>query len=140
MSTIIDDILAGNNNPGEGCITFDSSDHIRFENNKPVTGHNYNCHRQFKIEKDIEGGEGYTVTLFNLDGNHPVWHDNVQMAPKRMRIEGVEGNIVEMRGYGVDSLGNAFSDYGISIKIVDKTIEVIQLNLFDRCTSIVYLQ
>ena len=140
MTTFIDDIIAGNNQPREGYVTFNSSDHIRFENNEPVSGHNYNCHRQLKIEKNIRGGEGYTVTIYNLDGVHPLWQDNVQMAPKRMRIESVNGNLVEMRGYGFDDLGTPFSDYGITIKIVDKVIEVIQLNMFDRCTSIVYLQ
>ena len=140
MATFIDDIISGSNQPREGFVTFDSSDHIRFENNVPVSGHNYNCHRQFKIEKNIKGSEGYTVTIFNLDSVHPLWRDNVQMAPKRMRIEAVNGNLVEMRGFGVDTLGSPFSDYGITIKIVNKVIEVIQLNMFDRCTSIVYLQ
>ena len=139
MDSILDDIISGSNQPREGFVLFDSSDHVRFENNVPVTGHNYNCHRQIKIEKNIKGGEGYTVTIFNLDGVHPLWRDNVQMAPKRMRIESVVGNIIEMRGFGEDTFGNSFADYGISIKIEDGAITVVQLNMFDRFTSIVYL-
>ena len=99
---VIDDIIAGNNNPSEGKVIFDSSDHIRFQNGIDVSGHNYGCNRRFEIEKNIEGGEGYTVTMYNLDGNHPLWQNNIQMAPKRMRIVSVNDNIVEMRGYGYD--------------------------------------
>ena len=101
---MIDDIIKGNNNPSEGKAIFDSSDHIRFQNGKDVSGHNYGCNRRFVIEKNIEGGEGYTVTMYNLDGNHPLWQNNIQMAPKRMRIVSVNDNIVELCGYGYEML------------------------------------
>ena len=146
---VIDDIIAGNNNPTEGKITFDSSDHIRFQNEKDVSGHNYGCNRRFVIEKNIEGGEGYTVTMYNLDGNHPLWQNNIQMAPKRMRIVSVNDNVVEMRGYGYDEnalamgvpLSDAsFANYGIVLLIEDTEIKRIQLNMYDRNISIVYLK
>jgi hypothetical protein len=31
-------------------------------------------------------GAGVSVTMYNLDGNHPVWQNNVQMAPKQMKV------------------------------------------------------
>ena len=37
-------LLEGNNQPIEGKIVFDSSDHIRFQNGQDVSGHNYNSH------------------------------------------------------------------------------------------------
>ena len=146
---VIDDILTGNNNPSEGEIIFDSSDHIRFQNGKDVSGHNYGCNRRFVIEKNIEGGEGYTVSMYNLDGNHPLWQNNIQMAPKRMRIVSANDNIVELRGYGYDenalALGAPLSDasfanYGIVLLIEDTEIKRIQLNMYDRNISIVYLK
>lgn len=137
---VIDDIITGNNNPSEGKIIFDSSDHIRFQNGMDVSGHNYGCNRRFVIEKNIEGGEGYTVTLYNLDGNHPLWQNNIQMAPKRMRIVSVNDNIVEMRGYGVDMLGSSFSDYGVVLLIDNRIISRIQLNMYDRNICIVYVK
>ena len=66
-------IIEGDNYPPNGCVSFDTSDHIRFQNGKDVSSHNYGCNRRFVIEKNIEGGEGYTVTLYNLDGNHPLY-------------------------------------------------------------------
>ena len=142
-------LINANNNPPDGFkIIYDSSDHVRFQNGKAVTGHNYGCHRRFVIEKNIEGGEGYTVTMYNLDGIHPVWKDNIQMAPKRMRIVSSNDNIIELRGYGYDEKALAmgipktdasFASYGVVLLIVDDEIKRIQLNMYDRDISIVYL-
>ena len=136
----VDCLIEGDNYPPVGYVSFDSSDHIRFQNGEDVSGHNYGCNRRFMIEKNIEGGEGYTVTMYNLDGFHPTWQNNIQMAPKRMRIISVDGNIVELRGYGVDMLGSSFSDYGVVLLIDNKTISRIQLNMFDRNICIVYVK
>lgn len=133
-------IIEGNNYPPNGYVSFDTSDHIRFHNGKDVSGHNYGCNRRFVIEKNIEGGEGYTVTMYNLDGLHPLWQNNIQMAPKRMRIVSVNDNIVEMRGNGVDMLGSSFSDYGVVLLIDNRVISRIQLNMYDRNICIVYVK
>lgn len=148
MNNIIKNLIVGNNNPPEGIIIFDSSDHIRFQNGQDESGHNYGCNRRLVIEKNIQGDEGYTVTMYNLDGNHPLWQNNVQMAPKRMKIIKVDGNIVELRGYGFDENALAmgapleaasFENYGIAIMIENDAIVRAQLNMFDRNISIVYL-
>lgn len=136
----IDCIIKGDNNPPEGSVTFDSSDHIRFQNGVDVSGHNPNCHRRFVIEKNIEGEEGYTVTMYNLDGIHPLWQNNIQMAPKRMKIVSVDENFIELQGYGFDQLGGSFSDYGVILLIEQSEISRLQLNMFDRDVCIVYLK
>ena len=137
---MIEHLLNGDNCPPEGKVIFESSDHIRFQNGQNVSGHNYGCNRRLVIEKDIQGDEGYTVTMYNLDGIHPLWQNNIQMAPKRMRIVSVEENIVELRGYGFDQLGGNFSDYGIVLQIDNLEISRLQLNLYDRNICIVYLK
>ena len=142
-------LIAGNNYPSIGSVSFDSSDHIRFQSGNDVSGHNFGCNRRFVIEKNIEGGEGYTVTMYNLDGLHPLWKDNIQMAPKRMRIVSTSENIVELRGYGYDenalALGApladaSFDNYGVVLLIENTEIRRIQLNMYDRNISIVYLK
>lgn len=149
MNDLIKDLLEGNNYPVKGSVSFDSSDHIRFQNGVDVSGHNYGCNRRFVIEKNIEGGEGYTVTMYNLDGLHPIWQNNIQMAPKRMKIVSVDANTVELRGYGYDenalALGApiadaSFDSYGIVLLIENAEIRRIQLNMYDRNISIVYLK
>ena len=74
MKTLIDDLLAENNNPGEKELIFNSSDHERFQNGINVSGHNYGCNRRFVINGN---SNGYTVTLYNLDGVHPIWLRNL---------------------------------------------------------------
>ena len=153
-------IIKGDNNPPCGKIVFDSSDHVRFQNGQNVSGHNYNCHRRITIEKNIEGAEGYTVTMYNMDGVHPLWQNNIQMSPKRMKIVNkqeskrmkivnVDRNIVELRGYGYDENALAmgapleaasFENYGIAIMIENDAIVRAQLNMYDRNVSIVYLK
>lgn len=142
-------LLEGNNYPSDGQIVFDSSDHIRFQNGNDVSGHNYGCNRRLVIEKNIQVHEGYTVTIYNLDGIHPLWQNNIQMAPKRMKIANVDRNIVELRGYGYDENALAmgapleaasFENYGVVLMIEDGEIVRAQLNMFDRNISIVYLK
>ena len=140
MDKFLNSLLAGSNNPPEGSVVFDSSDHVRFQNGQNVSGHNYGCNRRLVIEKNIEGGEGYTVTMYNLDGVHPLWQNNIQMAPKRMKVISVNDNIVELRGYGFDRFGGNFADYGVVLLIEDSEIIRLQLNMFDRNTCIVYLK
>lgn len=143
----LSNIIKGDNNPPNGKIVFDSSDHVRFQNGQDVSGHNYNCHRRITIEKNIEGGEGYTVTMYNMDGVHPFWQNNIQMSPKRMKIVNKHENIIEFRGYGYDENALAFgapmeaasfANYGVVIKIENNHIVLAQLNMFDSHVSIVY--
>ena len=142
-------LLEGNNHPTSGQVVFDSSDHIRFQSGIDVSGHNYGCNRRLVIEKNIQGNEGYTVTIYNLDGVHPLWQNNIQMAPKRMKIININGNIVELRGYGYDENALAidvslkaasFENYGVILMIEDDEIIRVQLNMYDRNISIVYLK
>lgn len=145
----LSNIIKGDNNPPNGKIVFDSSDHVRFQNGQDVSGHNYNCHRRITIEKNIEGGEGYTVTMYKMDGVHPFWQNNIQMSPKRMKIVNKHENIIEFRGYGYDENALAFgapmeaasfANYGVVIKIENNHIVLAQLNMFDRHVSIVYFK
>lgn len=137
---LIEALKRGDNNPPEGSLTFDSTDHVRFQNGVDVSGHNVGCHRRITVEKNINGGMGYTVTMYNLDGLHPLWQNNVQMAPKQMRIITVQDNVVQLRGYGSDMIGCSFADYGISLLIENDVIYRVQLDMYDRNISIVYLK
>lgn len=139
-SELLKYLIEGDNNPIDGILNFESSDHVRFENGKAASSHNLGCHRRIEFRKDIEGDIGYTVTVYNLDGVHPLWQNNIQMSPKKMKIVSVYDRIVELRGYGCDLLGNSFEDYGILFLHNGYEIERVQLNMYDRNISIVYLK
>jgi hypothetical protein len=87
--------------------------------------------------------------MYNMDGMHPLWQNNIQMAPKQMKIVNVDGNIVELRGYGYDENAIAmgaplsaasFENYGVVLMIEGNEVVRAQLNMHDRNVSIVYFQ
>lgn len=116
---------------------FKSSDHLRYENGICVSGPHGGAARLVKIEPN-EGN--FIVTTFNLDGVHPLWKDNMQMAPKPMKkITESKGTIV-LRGYGNDFMGNSFADYGLTIEMKNKEIESCTLHMHDRNVDIKYMK
>ncbi|MBN9298151.1 MAG: hypothetical protein J0I41_14145 [Filimonas sp.] len=115
-----------------------SSDHLRFENGKHVSGPHGGARRAVRVEPN-SGGQGVIVTLYNLDGNHPVWQNNIQMAPKQMDVIQQTNNKIVLRGYGHDDMGGSFADYGLTIFHNDGNIEKCVLHMHDRGVDIEYL-
>lgn len=120
-------------------FVFKSSDHLRYENGRHVSGPHGGARRAVKVEPNISGNQGYTVTIFNLDGNHPVWQNNVQMAPKQMKIIEETANKIVLRGYGHDQMGSSFADYGLTIWYQGEEVEKCILHMHDRNVDIEYL-
>ena len=140
MSTFIDDFFQGSNTPQHGMIEFKSTDHIRYANGIDISGHNYNCKRRIRIENNISGNEGYTVTIFNDDGINPLWGSNVQMAPKQMKIIKCHNGVIKLQGFGYNSMGSPFSEYGITIIFRNNEIDSCTLHMLDRNVDIEYLK
>lgn len=120
-------------------FVFKSSDHLRYENGNHVSGPHGGAGRAVKVEPNISGGEGLIVTLYNLDGNHPVWQNNVQMAPKQMKIIKETNDKIVLRGYGHDAMGASFSDYGLTINLKNGELYNCILHMHDRGVDIEYL-
>lgn len=120
-------------------FVFKSSDHLRYENGNHVSGPFGGANRAIKVEPNINGGENYTVTLYNLDGNHPIWQNNIQMAPKQMKIVYESADKVVLRGYGNDASGASFADYGLIIFFENEIVNKCTLHMYDRATYIEYL-
>lgn len=121
-------------------FVFKSQDHLRYENGNHVSGPHGGAGRAVKVEPNINGGEGYTVTLYNLDGNHPVWQNNVQMAPKQMKIIQQAHDRVTLRGFGQDIMGASFADYGLTIHFANEQVSKCILHMHDRNVDIEYLK
>jgi hypothetical protein len=120
-------------------FVFASSDHIRYENGQHVAGPHGGAGRAIKVEPNRNEPGSVLVTMYNLDGNHPVWQNNVQMAPKKMKaIEETTEKLV-LRGYGHDMMGSPFSDYGLTIKKADGKLDKCILHMHDRHVDIEYL-
>lgn len=144
---------SGNEAPSAGVVEFISTDHIRYENGRDVSGHNKGAKRGIRIEPNINGGEGYTLTLHNLDAPGSTWGDNVQMAPKQMRVKWHNDYRLNLVGFGTDSMGASFADYGMTVlfdgdeirydgKTVDfagNKVKEAVLHMHDRGIDIKYL-
>lgn len=116
-------------------FVFHSSDHLRYENGIHTSGPHGGAPRAIKVEANINGNEGYTVTMFNTDGGQA----NIQMAPKQMRLVGLDNQKIQLKGYGNDQFGATFSDYGLTIYHNEGNIEKCILHMYDRNVDIEYL-
>jgi len=117
-------------------FVFHSTDHIRYENGIKVSGPHGGAPRAIKVESNITGGDGLSVTLFNTDGGQAT----VQMAPKQMKIQSADSECIKLVGFGTDQTGASFSDYGLSIFHSDGKITKCILHMFDRDIDIEYLE
>lgn len=118
---------------------FKSPDHIRFESGQHVSGPHNGANRIIKVEPDKYQEKSFTVTIYNPDGKHPVWNNNIQMSPKQMRVIEEYPDKIVLRGWGTDSLGEPFDDYGLTINLKNNQVFNCILHLFDRKVDIKYL-
>jgi hypothetical protein len=133
-------------------ITFISNSHQRYENGVPIHGLQSGCNRAIKIEENVTGcegynirsGEGYIVTVLNLDGNHPMWGNNVQMTPKPMKMISQTDAQTVLRGYKCEVMSpfgwvdfNG-ADYGLTIFHKYGEIDKCTLHMHDRNIDIEY--
>ncbi len=110
---------------------------MRYENEIHVAGpHPGGAPRAIKVEPNIEGDIGYTVTLFSLDGGTA----RVQAAPKQMKLESINNSEIKLVGFGYDQMGSPFSDYGLTICHEGGNITKCKLHMFDRNVDIEYLK
>jgi len=131
-----------------------SPDHLRYENGKHISGPHGGAGRAVKVEPnvngcegyDIKSGDGYIVTVFNLDDNHPLWQNNVQMTPKPMRIISQSSDKIILRGYPTRAMSpfgwidfNG-ADYGLTINFKNGQLENCILHMHDRNVDIEYLK
>ena len=133
-------------------ISFISKYHQRYESSIPIK-EIQKSNRTIKIEENINGckgynlvkGDGYIVTIFNSDENHPLFN-NIQMSPKPMRIISKTNDKIILRGYNVEAMSPFGwvdfdgSDYGLTINLKSGQIENCILHMHDRNIDIVYLQ
>lgn len=119
---------------------FKSSDHIRYENGVQVSGPHGGAGRVVKVESNLNGGNGYSVTMYNLEGDHPFWQNNVQLSPKQMEVIESSDEKIVLRGFGQDLMEGSFSDFGLSILLENGNVEKCILHMHDRNINIEYLK
>ena len=89
---------------------------------------------EVKVEPNISGNEGCTVTMFNTDGQRVV-----QMAPKQMKVIQQSADKIILRGYGHDMMGSSFADYGLTIHYNNGQVTKCILHMHERNVDIEYM-
>jgi tetratricopeptide (TPR) repeat protein len=115
---------------------FLSDDHDRIESGSIKKANNKGAWRGIRIR--TSDNKTFYVSMYNMNGNHPVWGDNIQMAEKCMKLIQETEERLSFRGFGKDSMGASFSDYGISLHKSGKMVNEVTLHLHDRNVDIVY--
>ncbi len=124
-------------------IYFKSSRHTRF-NPGDNSGILYeNCNRAVEIKPDTDFENSYFVTIYNLDSVHPQWGDNIQVAPKRMKVIESSDKHFTLCGYGDDPMlagrpQQIQSYYGIRVILNGNNITCISLYYHDRNVRLDY--
>lgn len=115
---------------------FLSDDHTRIENGRPTTANNKGAWRGIRVK--TSDNKTFYVTMYNMNENHPVWGDNIQMAEKRMKLIEENNNQIILRGFGTDAMGASFDDYGLTLHKSNGVINKVTLHMHDRNINIVY--
>ncbi len=115
---------------------FLSDDHTRIQNGQATNANNKGAWRGIRIK--TSDNETFYVTMYNMNGNHPVWGDNIQMAEKQMKMLQETDSDIVLRGFGTDRMGSSFADYGLTLHKKDGDIAKISLHMHDRNVVIVY--
>jgi hypothetical protein len=115
---------------------FLSDDHTRIENGRPTNANNKGAWRGIRVK--TSDNETFFVTMYNMNENHPVWGDNIQMAEKRMKVVEENNDKTVLRGFGTDVMGASFADYGLTLHKSNNNVIKVTLHMHDRNIDIVY--
>ena len=115
---------------------FLSDDHTRIEKGRPTTANNKGAWRGIRVK--TSDNQTFFVTMYNMNENHPVWGDNIQMAEKRMKVIEENNEKTILRGFGSDAMGASFADYGLTLHKSNNIVNKVTLHMHDRSIDIVY--
>lgn len=117
---------------------FLSDDHTRIENGRPTSANNKGAWRGIRVK--TSDNVTFFVTMYNMNENHPVWGNNIQMSEKRMKIIEENNDKIILRGFGTDPMGASFADYGLTIHKSNNDVHKITLHMHDRRIDIMYIK
>lgn len=115
---------------------FLSDDHTRIQNGQPTNANNKGAWRGIRVK--TSDNNTFFVTMYNMNENHPVWGDNIQMSEKQMRLVEENNDKISLRGFGIDTMGASFANYGLTLHKSNENINKITLHMYDRNIDIIY--
>lgn len=133
--------------PGNSLSIFDVSD-IYFRSSRNIQYHSEREiseekkeKRAIKIEPNIEGKKGFTLTTFKLNGFIGLWGNKVDLTPKHMDVVELNPEKSLLKGYeDISWAGKKHSNYSVSIYHPNNKIEKIILHKLHKKIEIEYLK
>ncbi|MCB7479854.1 hypothetical protein [Christiangramia sediminis] len=131
--------------PGNSLSIFDVSD-IYFKSSKNIqyknkTSKEYKEKIAIKIEPNIQGKKGFTLTTFRLNGFISWWGNKVELAPKHMQVVALNPEKSLLKGYeDISWAGKNHSNYSLSIYHPNNKIEKIILHNHHKKIDVEYLK
>ena len=120
-------------------LKFVSNQHARYQNGQLTGTTDDTTYRGIRIRRHDGSGHLYTVSIHMVDGVHPIWNDNVTMAPKTMHVVSKTPDVIVLRGVAGHDVFSDFSDYGMTLHLDGDQVDKIVLHMHDRATDIHYL-
>ncbi|CAL65931.1 TerB family tellurite resistance protein [Christiangramia forsetii] len=122
-------------------IYFKSSRHYIHSKDQNISESYSGEKRAIKIEPNIEGKKGYSVTSFFINGMSFLWGKKVEMSPKQMEVVQISNNKVLLRGYDdLNIKGEKHSNYSISIFHNHTEVEKIIIHHHNENIDVEYLK
>ena len=91
-----------------------------------------------EIKSNPEIENSYIVKVFNLDVEDVIWKPVFEIHPKIMKVIRQSDEVIEIIGFGFDEFGNDYSDFGTTLLLKNKNIQIIVLHLFGKDLDIEY--
>jgi hypothetical protein len=117
---------------------FLSDDHIRIENGQPTSANNKGTWRGINV-KTLDNSIFY-VTIYNMNENHPIWGENIQLAEKKMALMTEQNDKIILCGFNTDLTGVTIADYGLTLFKSNCFVNKVTLHIYDRNIHIEYLE
>lgn len=129
-----------NNKPSIDLTDFKflSDDHIRIENGQPTSANNKGAWRGIRVK--TSDNNIFYVTIYNMNENHPIWGDNIQMAEKKMSLMTEQSDKIILCSFNTDATGVTIADYSLTLYKSNGTVNKVKLHMHDRNTDIEYLK
>lgn len=132
-------------------LTLISKRHQRYERGVPVMGIQY-CGRAIVIKNtdfrqlmrgaQVSPTEGFLVRMINTDMRDLNGNYQEMMRPKLMTLVSDTTNKIELNGVALKIMGTSavdFSDYAITLHLINRKVAKCVLHMLDRGIDIEYL-
>lgn len=91
-----------------------------------------------KVERNESADEYYTVTIYNLESNNPVWGNHTQLAQTKMKLIERTSSKIQLIENESSFFGHTFSNYGLTILLEKNLVSKVVFHRYKNNIEVVY--